>query len=197
MLQIIGLVITIGVIAWLILRKQERAAALAVMQQPLKTQFGSIRSASVYLIAMSGLILALTGLIPFLVFDKPMAGIILLIHVGISPLFILAVVAVTLLSAHSHRLNDDNWATTKACLSRKTAMPPGGGYRLWKNIMFWLMVLATILLGSIVLSMYSLFSTVGMKFFLNLHKFAALLFLIAGAGYIVTALHGTLPATDD
>jgi hypothetical protein len=183
MLRVIGIILIIGIIIIFVRKKDVISDMRQWLQQPIKVQFKSVRRASLWLIAMSGLILALTGLLPFLLLGAPMSGFMLLIHVAVSPIFIAGIVVLAVVSAETHRFDDAVRKTIRTWWQLREISLADGGYNVWRKVLFWLIVIATLMLGSIVLSMYPLFDSVGMDFFLTLHKFAALLMLVTGVGY--------------
>ncbi|MBN2011819.1 hypothetical protein JW960_21000 [candidate division KSB1 bacterium] len=183
MLRIIGIIITISLIGWMFFHKKEFIVIRRWLGRSAKTQFQSVRSAVVWIVAITGLVLALTGLLPFLLLGAPMSGFTLLIHVAVAPVFIAGVFIVSLMWAESHRFDAVDWETLRTCLTRQPLPNEHSGLNLWRHLFFWLMLITVLLLGSIVLSMYPLFDSIGMDFFLNLHKAAALLITVSGVAY--------------
>ena len=131
------------------------------------------------------LVLALTGFLPYLISGKPLFGFILVLHVAISPVFAICITTASLLWAYSNRfdVSDQTWLE-RYVLRRNTRKKPVKNHTESK-IFFWLIVvLAPVVMGSIVLSMYPIFGTHGQESLLVLHRISALAFLVVSLLFV-------------
>lgn len=126
------------------------------------------------------LILAITGFIPFLILGKPLSGFTLLLHVTVTPVFALCMVLNTFIWAHRHRFNKHNWQWIKQFITQRELSLKNtfGRNDFFEKCFFWLIILFSVIVESIVLSMFPIFGTVGQEFFLQLHKLGATLLTI-------------------
>lgn len=129
-----------------------------------------------FLTLLCFIVLAVSGLIPFLVLGEPLSGFLLLVHVAVTPVFAILMVLSAIIWANSQQFTPANWKWAKTSLlkSAKTKKEENGANEFWSKVLFWLAVLFTMLLASIVLSMYPLFGSIGQKFLLDFHKFSSI-----------------------
>ncbi len=128
-------------------------------------------------------VLAVTGFVPYFSGD-PLSGFNLLLHVSVAPLFAVSITILILLLAYryipdtippGHAEESGNDAGD-AAVSR---------LRFAHRISFWLLVLLTpFVMGSIVLSMYTVFGTEGQVILLLVHRISAILFFVFGIIYM-------------
>lgn len=138
-----------------------------------------------YLTFVCFVILALTGLIPFLL-GLHLTGFTLLLHVALTPVFAICAVVVTLLRAHAHRFSAKDWEVLKLAVQKRTITEqkvPGSGL-FFQKVLFWLCVLFTTILTTIVLSMYPISGTPFQAFSLDFHRFGAIMLTMGVAIYL-------------
>ena len=193
MLRIISIIVLLATFVWvyLVQRKYrgsaspwqwfgQQAKTLGSDLMHLKGITGSALKGHVYFLTLiCFIILAVSGLIPFLISGQPLSGFLLLVHVATTPLFAVLMVVVALIWADTHRFDRKNWRWIKTHLLAKSETTDDAGKNdLLKRIFFWLIVLFSMLLTSIVFSMYPIFDSVGQKFLLNFHKFSAIVLTV-------------------
>ncbi len=140
------------------------------------------RKLTSFLLKMSFLILAITGFIPLVLFGASVSGIGLLLHVVAAAVFALGLVVVSILRAHDHRFNKNDWQSLQHVIGKKPptkkSIPNLAAFA--QKISFWLILLLTLpLIVSILLGIYPLFGTHGQEALLQLHGYSALLLLLA------------------
>ncbi len=124
-------------------------------------------------------LLTLTGFMPYFITGGPISGFLLILHVSLSPVFAISMTLISLLWAHEQIFNtsDQQWLYNSIFGKRdKDAI---SHYQPVLKVCFWLLVFLTpFIMGSIILSMYTIFGTGGQESLLTLHFSSALLFLI-------------------
>ena len=186
-ISILVLVVTFGMIIWA--SRQRKDGSGAAWQwfrqqgknfiQDLKniksfTKITTIKKNLYYLTLICFLILALSGLIPFLILGQPLSGFLLLLHVAVSPIFAILIVTSTLIWAHEHRFERQNGQWLKQLFQKSKRRSKAASQNTCSlKILFWLIVLFSMFLTTIVVSMYPLFGSVGQDFLLDFHKFSA------------------------
>jgi cytochrome b subunit of formate dehydrogenase len=143
-----------------------------------------------YLVAVPSVaLLALTGFVPYLLSGESLAGFALVVHVFVAPIFSVCVTVLALLWTHEQRFDtaDQRWLSQRIFGGGEGADTPARAPV--QKICFWLLVLlAPLILGSIILSMYPVFGTSGQESLRTLHFASALAFLL------VSLLHARLAA---
>ena len=150
-------------------------------EQQVRVLFFAIAAASV-------LVLALTGFIPYLLTGESVSGVSLVLHVAVAPVFAVCMTAVTLLWAHRQRFDaqDLRWLSSIAQRRNGPTESSGTGRSAALKLSFWAMVvLAPLIMGSIMLSMYPLFGTPGQRSLLTLHLVSGLLFVVVAVAQVV------------
>lgn len=135
-----------------------------------------IKTLAYFLTVLSVLVLVMTGFLPYLVSGNAPAGYVLMLHVSAAPVFAVCITVLILFSVHRNRfssrdqIRNDNSTENIADYKIET----------YTKIAFWFILILTILImGSIVLSMYTFFGTNGQEFLLNLHLVSSVLFFAA------------------
>ena len=197
LLSFFGLILTFG---WLVYALRSKSIGLrtvgsGILQagQGIIMSFRHLKSLShkdfadrllFPLIQVCILILALTSFLPIIILGKHMSGYLLILHVAIGPLFALCMVTMGILWAHKHLLDMNDWKVLRDLLSKNSRHQKGRSIDLGKKVCFWFIVLLAFpILFSIVSGMYKIFGTHGQEFLLQLHRYAALLFVILMAVY--------------
>jgi len=193
MLRIIALTVFLSIVGILIyrnrgplselkatIRKLDWWLSLAGIQpEQVKDDWRKLTS---FLIKVSFLVLAITGFLPLMLFGTSVSGIGLLLHVLAAPVFALGLVVVSLLRAHDHRFNKNDWQSLQHVIGKKPPTKKSNPHlaAFAKKISFWLILLLTLpLIVSILLGMYPLFGTHGQEALLQLHGYSALLLVLA------------------
>ena len=136
-------------------------------------------------------VLAVTGFYPSLILGKGLSGYLMMLHVTAAPVFAGCLAFLTLMWAYHCCFNENDWQQLQHFLRRETASKklPSERFRLGQKIAFWLIVLLALpVILSIVLSMFGLFGTDAQEFLLHLHRYSALLLVMAGVVFIYLAL---------
>jgi cytochrome b subunit of formate dehydrogenase len=147
----------------------------------------SLRVLFFALAAASVVVLALTGFISYLLIGS-VSGVSLVLHVAIAPVFAVCMTAATLLWAHRQRLDaqDLTWLSSIAQRGKGLTRSAGTERSPALKLSFWAMVvLAPLIMGSIMLSMYPLFGTPGQRSLLTLHLVSGLLFVVVAVVQVV------------
>jgi len=192
MLRIIALIVFLSIIGILVyrnrgslpelktsIRKLDWWLSLAGIQPTQVTD--DWRKLTSFLIKVSFLVLAITGFIPLVLFGASVSGIGLLLHVFAAAVFALGLVIISLLRAHDHRFNKNDWQSLQHVIGKKTPTKKSNPHiaAFAKKISFWLILLLTLpLIVSILLGMYPLFGTHGQEALLQLHGYSALLLVL-------------------
>jgi len=148
----------------------------------------SLRVLSYAIAAASVVLLALTGFIPYLLSGDSVSGVSLVLHVAVAPVFAVCMTMLTLLWAHRQRLDakDARWLSGIARRRRGEPASANNGPLPALKLCFWALVILTpLIMGSIMLSMYPLFSTPGQRFLLTLHLVSGLLFVVVAVAQVV------------
>lgn len=126
-------------------------------------------------------ILAVTGFGPLLFVARPLSGFPLMAHLVAAPVFAVGLAYLTLLWAHHHRFEPGEWQRVKPV--RRMAEDgggPSGRFTFGEKVSFWLVILLALpVILSIVLSMFPLFGTEGQVWLLDLHRYSAVLLVMA------------------
>ena len=124
-------------------------------------------------------VLALTSYLPTILLGKHMAGYLLILHVIMGPFFALCLITLSIVWAHKHRFDVNDWKTLKGLLSRKQRLQDDRSINLLLKVCFWLLVVLTLpILLSIISSMYKIFGSRAQEFLLQLHRYTTLLFVM-------------------
>jgi len=133
-----------------------------------------------YLVAVVCVVLlALTGFVPYVVFGTPLAGLALLVHVLVAPVFSVSVTALCLLWAHDQQLDEANRRRVSHAVLGSGERPADTARSTARKICFWLLaVLTPLILGSIMLSMYPILGTAGQESLRTVHFASTWAFLV-------------------
>jgi len=136
-------------------------------------------------------VLAVNGFYPSLILGKPISGYWLMLQVTAGGVFACCLAFLAMMWAQHCRFNGSDWQWLQHILRWQTAskkLPPER-FRPGQKIAFWLIVLLALpVILSIVLSMFGLFGTDAQEFLLHLHRYSALLLVMAGVVFIYLAL---------
>ena len=127
-------------------------------------------------------VLAVTGFGPSLIVGERPAGYLLMLHVTAAPIFAVSLAVLTLMWAYRCRFDQSDWRWLLRFLRRevgdKKPAPERSGFG--PKVFFWLLVIfALSVILSITLSMFPLFGTQGQEFLSQLHRYSALLLVMA------------------
>lgn len=118
-------------------------------------------------------VLFITGFVGRLFYDQLMTGYTLMLHVGLSPVFIVCLTFIVITWADQCRLNNRDWKQLTRLVRLQTAGVKNSGLG-WK-LSFWLaMFLAIPASLSMLLSMFTLFGTHGQEVLFGLHQYTSL-----------------------
>lgn len=135
-----------------------------------------------YLLTLIGfVILAVTGFGPLLFVARPLSGFPLMTHLVAAPVFAVGLAYLTLMWAYHHRFDLGQWQRAKL-LRRDGGVGEGppGRFAFGEKVSFWLVILLALpVILSIVLSMFPLFGTDGQEWLLGLHRYSAVLLVMA------------------
>ena len=153
-----------------------------------------LKTLSYFLSVLSVLILSLSGFLQYLITGSPLSGFILVLHVSIAPVFSICMTVVTLLWAQEQIFdkNDRQWFFQIVLNTRnkKNVLP----FSTALKMCFWMLILLTpFVMGSIILSMYSVFGTAGQRSLLDMHFISAFLFLIISIFHTYFLLNFQVP----
>jgi hypothetical protein len=123
------------------------------------------------LLRLGLLILALTGISAGILWDGPMRGWILMLHVAAAPLFAIGIAGIALA-----------WADR-----RQYSKSPGPGeIDSWQKFLFWAMLtLALVVILSAVLPMTPLFGQDSLELLYKTHRYSSLFFVLAAVLHAV------------
>jgi cytochrome b subunit of formate dehydrogenase len=191
MARLLTLAVLVAVTGWAVYAVRAGGGSLrgslAWLVSESTASLGRVRVLFFAIAAGSVVVLALTGFIPYLLTGS-VSGVSLVLHVAIAPAFAVCMTAVTLLWAHGQRFNarDLNWLSNVA--RRRKGLTESADTRRSPalKLFFWAMtILAPLIMGSIMLSMYPLFGTSGQRSLLTLHLASGLLFVVVAVAQIV------------
>lgn len=132
-----------------------------------------------YLLAvLAVLILAFSGFLPVLFTGKHLSGFLMILHVTAAPFLAVSLALLSLFYAHRNRFSSTD---LESLSGRQQESEPVNGARIiaLKKICFWLLIALSIpLISSILLSMFTIYGTIGQSFLLHLHGYSALCFVI-------------------
>jgi len=128
------------------------------------------------LVLICFLILAITGFVPFLIFGEHMSGFTLMLHVAVSPVFAVCMAISALIWAHEHRFDERNWQWVKELILKRAMHQKNipGMYDFLKKFFFWLSVLFSLSVSSVILLMYPIVGSAIQDFLLGFHRFGAM-----------------------
>ena len=175
--------------------RAETEAAFAA-DQPAQGRLPGLTRLAYLLTLASSVILALTGFGPLLLLARPLSGFSLLAHLAAAPVFAVGLAYLTLMWAYRQRFEPGEWPGLK--LLRHDVgdrRESSGRFTFWEKISFWLVILLALpVILSIVLSMFPLFGTDGQVWLLDLHRYGAVLLVMAILVHTyLTIIHGMGP----
>lgn len=114
-------------------------------------------------------ILALTGFIPWLILGAPLGGFALMLHVIMTPVFAILITILVLAWAEKHTFNKNSAEFIKACI-KKEEKAKSLADEFYTKFFFWFMVIFSIVVATMVFSMYPIFGTIGQEKLLDIHR---------------------------
>ena len=129
--------------------------------------------AALYIISfLSIFVLAFTGFWATIITGEPSTGYLLMLHCTAATVFCLAMPLTLIISAEKNRFILGEFSPGLRCVGLS-------------KICYWIFIAAAIpLILSMILSMFPLFGSVGQEFLYQLHRFCALLLVMAGLIYL-------------
>ncbi len=183
LLSILALLLTCAGVVWFF-RKHPGSwdSYKAWFVQEWKAAFGkewkqNWKKAVYFLTLICLSVLALTGFIPYLILGAPLGGFALMLHVALSPLFILLVTVIVLGWANNRTFSSQNWNFVKSGMFKKSKSDNSAD-EFYEKFFFWFIVLFSILTATMVLSMYPILGTVGQESILQFHRFSSVVLFI-------------------
>ena len=122
-------------------------------------------------------ILALTGFIPWLLLGKPLGGLTLMLHVIMTPVFAILATILALVWAEKHAFNKNSAEFVKACLKRKKEAASLAD-EFYAKFFFWFTIIFSVIVATMVFSMYPIFGTIGQEKLLDIHRASSVLLYI-------------------
>ena len=126
------------------------------------------------------ILLAITGTLPVIAFNKHISGILLIIHVTIAPVFVAALALTALFWANFKQFDDSDLELIKKVRNDDKDQRPA--YYLqtyWLKILFWMFLAFSIPASlSMIFSMFPYFGTDGQNAMLAIHQYSTLFLLI-------------------
>lgn len=182
-LAILALLLTVGGVIWFF-RKHPGSwnTYKTWFASELKAAFGkewkqNWKKGVYFLTLVCLVILALTGFIPYLIFGVPLGGFALMLHVALSPLFILLITIIVLGWANSRTFSGQHWNFITSDLFKKEKSQQAAD-DFFEKFFFWFIVLFSIITASMVFSMYPILGTVGQEAILDVHRFSSVVLFI-------------------
>jgi fatty acid desaturase len=125
---------------------------------------------------LSFIILAFTGILPVLVLDVHITGILLIIHVTVAPVFVVALAMTALFWGHFQQFDGTDLDLIKAVQNQEKDKRPEYRHRAyWPKVFFWLFLAFSIPASlSMIFSMFPYFGTDGLNTMLNIHQYTTL-----------------------
>jgi cytochrome b subunit of formate dehydrogenase len=145
----------------------------------------------IYLLALlCFVVLVITGFYPVLVYGEHLSKFLLMLHATFTPVFAACLAVLAVFCADNCRFDKNYWPWLQRVLGREAVNeagvkkyephPSDGLGELLRKICFWLIILLALpVILSIILSMFPFFGTDGQEFLLNLHRYSALLLVLA------------------
>jgi len=154
----------------------------------------------VYLVALlCFVILAVNGFFAAVVLEKSISGYWIMLQTTAGAVFAVCVAILAVMWARRHRFNEGDWPGLQRILERITLAKNAGEEPLNRSgclgqkITFWLLVvLALPLILSMVSSMFPLFGTHWQELLLEVHRYSALLFVLAAIVHIYLVIRARM-----
>jgi len=150
---------------------------------------GTLRKLVFLLALLCFVVLAVTGFVPRVVFGEAISGYWLMVHATAAPVFAACVAVLAVLWADKNRFDKSYWSWLNKIVRhqpRNAAAPEK--YELKLKICFWaILVLSLPVIGSAVLSMFSLLGTHWQELCLQLHRYSTLLLSLFAIAYLYLA----------
>lgn len=174
------------------LKKLVHIFTLIFIEQKL-SPVGILRKVVYLLALLCFFVLGLTGFYPTLILGEHISGYMLMIHATFAPILAICLAVLAVMWASRCRFAYSDWPWLRRFVHRATLVKETSKIEevrcenpsIGKKITFWLIIfLALPLILSIVLSMFPIFGTHWQELFLELHRYTALVFAIAGIVHI-------------
>ena len=149
--------------------------------QSVRTYIKLIKSMLFFASVLLFFIMASSGFLPFIFMSTSLSGLALIIHITAAPLFCLSYAIFIVLSAFQYMYDEDDYIYIfKRKMLRKSGdIKPVQSLFLLKST-FWISAAISLpVIGSIILSLYPIFSTSEMDILLIIHKYSVLIFTIS------------------
>lgn len=140
-----------------------------------------MRLMSFYSSAILFIIMALSGFLPFVSMGTSLSGLALIIHVTAAPLFCLTYAFYIILSAFQYKFEYDNYLFVfhRNSIEGSSEFEAAKDNVILKSA-FWISAVVSVpVIISIILSMFPIFSTSGMHYLTDLHRYSVLIFTIS------------------
>ena len=135
---------------------------------------------------LSFIFLGLTGILPVVILNAHISGILLIIHVTIAPLFVIALTITALVLSHSYQFDNRDWQLLRMFISRDKQ--DHFNYHLQTYLIkayFWIFLLFSVPASlSIIVSMFPFIGTDGQTLMLTTHQYSTLVLLIITMLYV-------------
>lgn len=174
------------------LKKLVHLFTLIFIEQKL-SPVGVLRKAVYLLALLCFFVLAITGFYPTLISGEHISGYMLMIHATFAPILAICLAILAVMWASRCRFVYSDWPWFRHIVNRVTLVKVTGereksrcgGAGSGEKITFWLIIfMALPLMLSIVLSMFPVFGTYWQGLFLEVHRYTALVFAMAGIVHV-------------
>jgi len=142
-----------------------------------KSSLFSISRKLIYLLALfSLLMLSVTGFYQPLVHGKSISGYLMMLHSTFSPVFAVCLAAIAVMWSPYYTLDKNRQPSSQKPIHKKHLTTiTSEKNELGLGLLFWLIILLAVpVILSIVLCMFSVFGTAGLKFLFDVHRYSAL-----------------------
>ncbi len=187
--SIIGILIALVVIALhyraLRIRRGDLVDTAPSLRQPGRgdaTVLNRFRKLVYFIVLACFSVLAVTGFGPSLIVGEHPAGYLLMLHVAAAPIFAVSLAVMTLMWAYRCRFDQSDWRWLLRLCRLEAGNTKAGPDKsdFGQKVFFWLIILFALpVILSAILSMFPLFGTPGQEFLSQLHRYSALLLVIA------------------
>ncbi len=155
----------------------DKAPTAPQADQPRKGRLAGLTRLAYLLTLISFVILAVTGFGPLLIVARPLSGFPLMTHLAAAPVFAVGLAYLTLMGAYRHRFEPGEWPVRP---DAGDGGGPSGRFAFGEKVSFWLVILLALpVILSTVLSMFPLFGTDGQEWLLDVHRYSAVLLVMA------------------
>ncbi|NOX90629.1 MAG: hypothetical protein GXO77_16625 [Calditrichaeota bacterium] len=190
MFRIITFIVLVIAFGWLIVLMKNRRIGrqnlnsifeyLKWRKQEKKSSFLSkLRVISFGWTVLFFLLLTLTGFTPLLLTGSSTGGLPLILHILIAPFFLFALTVWILLTAQKMRFKIEDLNLARALIRKSSSGSAEGLKQFIAKILFWVFLFFSIVaILAVILSLYPLFGSQGMRLLIEIHRYSALVLLI-------------------